>query len=103
MADALSRKDKDELEEEVETQTQGTEKELLAVVKPYWRDFQALVDEAKEDDDLRKIVADITKDPNKHPVFTIENGRLHYKGRSVVSAKSSWVPKLLVEYHTTPT
>ncbi|WVZ16585.1 hypothetical protein V8G54_009567 [Vigna mungo] len=94
VADALSQKEREELEEGAEKHTQGMEKELkvLEVVK-----------EVEEDEDLKKIVADITKDPDKHSSFTMENGRLHYKGRLVILAKSDWVPKLLAEYHTTPT
>lgn len=53
----------------------------------------------EEDEFLQKIVADIKKNPDSHPPFTMENERLHHKGRLVISANSSWIPKLLAEFH----
>lgn len=61
------------------------------------------MEEVEEDEELKKIVEDITKDPKMHPAFTLENGRLHYKGRLVLSAKSVLIPKILVEFHTSTT
>lgn len=57
----------------------------------------------KEDDTLRKIIEDIKGDPNKHVAYTLENDCLHYKGKLVLSDKSGWIPKLLVEFHVTST
>lgn len=57
----------------------------------------------EEDEFLQKIVADIKKNPDSHPPFTMENERLHHKGRLVISTNSSWIPKLLVEFHLTQT
>lgn len=71
------------------------ETELNIIVRPYWRYFQEVLEEVVEDGELQKIVEDITKNPDMHPAFTLENGRLHYKGRLVLSAKSKWIPKIL--------
>ena len=46
---------------------------------------------------------DLKKNPESHHVFTLEHGRLHYKGRLVLSEKSVWIPKLLAEFHATST
>ncbi|XP_047148658.1 uncharacterized protein LOC124820913 [Vigna umbellata] len=92
VADALSRRREGNGEEE---------KELRAIARPYWQDFQEVLKEVKEDEVLVKVIEDIQKDLNSHSTFTLEQDRLHYKGRLVLSAKSIWIPKLLVEFHMT--
>ncbi|KOM49767.1 hypothetical protein LR48_Vigan08g059400 [Vigna angularis] len=94
VADALSRKNEDELQEE---------KELSVIARPYWQDFREILEEVEADEELRKVIDDLKRDPNSHPSFTLENERLHYKGRLVLSARSAWVPKLIAEFHTTQT
>lgn len=74
-------------------------KELRIIVRPYWRDFQEVLEEVEEEGELQKIVENITKNPDMHPTFTLENGRLHYKGMLVLSAKSKWIPQILAELH----
>lgn len=32
----------------------------------------------------------------------LESGKMHYKGRLVLSATSAWIPKLLLEFYITP-
>lgn len=92
-ADALSRRREGEEEEKV----------ITVIARPYWQDFQELITEVEEDAVLRKIVEDLKKDPNSHSSYTLEHGRLHYKGRLVLSEKSGWIPKLLAEFHATNT
>lgn len=50
---------------------------------------------------LKKIIEEVRADSNSHHAFTLENGRLHYKGRLVLSATSVWILKLIAEFHTT--
>lgn len=59
--------------------------------------------EVQADPVLKKIIEELQQDPDSHPSYTIENGKLHYKGRLVLSSTSVWIPKLLQEFHTTPT
>ncbi|XP_047174201.1 uncharacterized protein LOC124841869 [Vigna umbellata] len=94
VAYALSRRKEGSREEE---------KELRAIARPYWQDFQEVLKEVKEDEVLVKVIEDIQKDLNSHSTFTLEQDRLHYKVRLVLSAKSIWIPKLLVEFHMTRT
>ena len=93
VADALSRR----LEEEEDG---GVEINVLS--KPYWRDVELVEAENQQDPTLRKIMEELRSNPESHGNYTLENGRLHYKGRIVLSSSSSWIPKLLQEYHTTP-
>lgn len=92
VVDALSRKGEDKGEEE---------KEMRVVARPYCQDFQEVLREVEEDETLVKVIVDIKMDPNSHPAFTLENDKLHYKGRLVLSAQSTWIAKLIVEFHTT--
>ena len=59
--------------------------------------------EVQADPVLKKIIEELQQDPDSHPSYTIENGKLHYKERLVLSSTSVWIPKLLQEFHTTPT
>ncbi|WVZ21572.1 hypothetical protein V8G54_008894 [Vigna mungo] len=90
------------LSRRMEDQGKG-EKELRVVARPYWQDFGDILKEVEEDEYLRKVVEDIKKNLDSHPPFTMENERLHYKGRLVISTQSAWIPKLLVEFHLTQT
>ena len=83
VADALSRR----LEEEEERV-----KEINILSKPYWRDIELVEEENVQDPTLKKIMEDLKSDPESHGNYTLENGRLHYKGRMVLSASSSWIP-----------
>ncbi|XP_017425527.2 transposon Ty3-G Gag-Pol polyprotein [Vigna angularis] len=92
VADALSRRDEGVNDED---------KELSVIARPYWQDFEEVMKEVVEDEKLRKVIEEIEVDPNSHPAYTIEHGRLHYKGRLVLSAQSSWLPRLMAEFHLT--
>ena len=86
MADALSRR----LEEEDEGVV-----EINVLSKPYWRDIELVEAENQQDPTLKKIMEELRISPESHGNYTLENGRLHYKGRMVLSSSSSWIPKLL--------
>jgi len=64
--------------------------------------MELVEDEVQKDPALQKIMEELTINPDSHRNYTLENGRLHYKGQMVLSTSSSWIPKLLCEYHTTP-
>ncbi|WVZ22270.1 hypothetical protein V8G54_000814 [Vigna mungo] len=91
VADVLSRKGEGGMEEV----------ELRTMTRLYWHDFQEVLREVEEDETLRRKINDVKRDPNSHAAYTLENDRLHYKGRLVLSAKSVWIPKLLAEFHVT--
>lgn len=93
VADALSRKGESGEEE----------RELRMIARPYWQDFQEVVKEVEEDEVLKKVIDDIKRDPNTHSAYTLEQCRLHYKGRLVLSVNSVWIPKLLAKFHSTNT
>lgn len=93
VADALSRR----LEEEEEGAV-----EINVLSKPYWRYIELVEEENQQDRILKKIMEELRSNSEAHGNYTLKNGRLHYKGRMVLSASSSWIPRLLHEYHTTP-
>ncbi|XP_014499236.1 uncharacterized protein LOC106760296 [Vigna radiata var. radiata] len=93
VVDALSRRDEGEMEEG----------ELQLISRPFWHDFNDILREVEEDVALQKVIADLKQDSNSHGAYTLENERLHYKGRMVISSSSTWIPKLLAEFHVTKT
>ncbi|KOM57691.1 hypothetical protein LR48_Vigan11g072400 [Vigna angularis] len=94
VADGLSRKGMEEEE---------TDKMLRMISRPYWLEFQEIMEEGEKDARLQKVFEELRVDPNSHPAYTLEHGRLHYKGRLVLSAKSVWIPRLLAEFHSSVT
>lgn len=91
VADALSRKTASEGEIGLHT--------MLSSSGPSW----AMIKEQLEKDPfIRKMVEDITQENRVHLGFTVENGRLLYKGRLVLSPTSTLIPHLLKFYHDSP-
>jgi len=88
VADALSRRDEDN--------------ELQGISRPFWPNIAEIDEEVKKDLVLAKILEDLKVDPNSHPQYTLEQDKLYYKGRLVLSTDSTWIPKLLQEFHTSP-
>lgn len=88
VADALSRKFDD--------------LELQPITRPYWQDVATIDKEVQRDPALRKIREGLQRNPDSQGNYTLENDRLYYKGRLVIAATSSWVPRLLNEYHSSP-
>ncbi|KOM50008.1 hypothetical protein LR48_Vigan08g083500 [Vigna angularis] len=91
-ADALSRREEGDKEDVAE---------LGVMARPYWQDFGEILREVEEDDKLKRVMDDLRRDPNTHPAYTLEQDRLHYKGRLVLSANSTWIPRLMAEFHVT--
>jgi len=93
VANTLSRR----LEEEEERVV-----EIKVLSRPYWRDIELVEEENQKDPILKKIMEELKNNHEAHRNYTLESGRLHYKGWLVLSASSSWTPRLLHEYHTMP-
>lgn len=74
---------------------------LLFITRPYWPDFQELIEEVEKDDGLKKIVEEVKKDRDSHLAYMLENERLHYKGRLVLLAKSKWISRILAKFYNT--
>ena len=85
---ALSRRDED--------------KELQGIARPFWPDIAEFDEEVKKDLVLAQSLEDLKVDPNSHPQYTLEQDRLYYKGRLVLLTDSTWIPKLLQKFHTSP-
>lgn len=54
---------------------------LRVITIPYWPDFQEIIEEVEKDEGMKKILEEIKNDPDSHPAYTLENERLHFKGR----------------------
>lgn len=76
--------------------------ELQVLSKPFWQDVGLVDNEVQQDPVLGKIRSDLEKNPDSQGHYTLENGRLYYKGHLVIAATSSWILQLLNEYHSSP-
>lgn len=86
-ADALSCRDEDG--------------EMAAISLPKWADWSLLQQEVRADPVLLKIVQSLETGQPGPKYYTLVHGILFYKGRLVIPALSDWIPKLLVEFHST--
>lgn len=78
VADALSR--------------QGPMVELKHLSTPYILDVEVIQEEVNNDDRLQQIKKDIEEDSLTHPKHSVQQGRLLYKGRLVLSSTSQLIP-----------
>nr|GME21750.1 Retrotransposable element Tf2 [Ipomoea batatas] len=69
---------------------------------PIWIDWAELATAISTDPELSSIVQALRHDPGSRPPFQLLQGCLYYKGRIVLPATSSWIPRLLEEFHCTP-
>ena len=72
------------------------------MTKPYWLDAELIDAEVRKNPDLSKIIVDLEKGCGSHRNYTLQNGKLCYKGRLVLASNSEWIPRLLQEFHSTP-
>lgn len=86
-ADALSRRDG----------------ELNALTIPRFAGWEELHKEVMADPKLNEIVQKLEKGEQLKQPYVLVGGKLFHKGRICISASSNWIPKLLEEYHATPT
>ncbi|KAL4562985.1 hypothetical protein LXL04_027016 [Taraxacum kok-saghyz] len=77
--------------------------ELLTMVSsPQWLDGANVLDGYESDPKIQRIMQRITTDPLAYPKFALHNGRLYYKQKQVLPTNSPWIPRLLKEFHCSP-
>ena len=86
MANALSRREE--------------EGELNGMTKPFWLDVDKIDEEVRKDPYLSRVIEELEKNSSSHRHYTLQHGRLFYKGRLVLSSNSAWIPRLLQEFHS---
>jgi len=59
-------------------------------------------EEIQKDEALQKIIEDLKSNPDSRRNYTLENNKLYYKVRLVLSSTSSWIPRMIWKFHTTP-
>jgi len=69
---------------------------------PVWREGKEEIEEVLQDESLKEVIEALKQNCETKADFSYSDGVLFYKGRLVISAKSSWIPILLKEYHSTP-
>lgn len=69
---------------------------------PRWLDGGSLLEGFEADTHLQKPVSDLTNNPASHPGFSLTNGKLYHKGKLVIPASSKWIPRLIKEFHDSP-
>lgn len=65
-------------------------------------DWSIIDQQVQADSHLQKIITKITQHGVSHIGFTMEHGRLLYKGCVVLPSLSSLIQNLLYEYHCSP-
>jgi len=75
--------------------------ELSFISRPYWQNQNEIDEEIRNDSERQKIITKLTQNPDSNKNYILENGKLHYKVRLVLSANSAWIPILLQEFHVT--
>lgn len=79
------------------------EGELAALTLPRWVDWTQLQDNVRADPNLSLIITDLEKGQPAPKHYSLVHGTLFYKGRLVIPSMSDWIPKLLIEFNSTPT
>lgn len=75
------------------------EVELVTISVPATIDLDLIQREVDQDVELQKIMEELLLDPLMHPKYSLEQGRLLYKNRMVLSRKSALIPAILHTYH----
>ncbi|KAJ1387433.1 Retrotransposable element Tf2 [Sesbania bispinosa] len=70
-----------------------------AISAVQFQDLEEWIDEIHSDPKLKVITQDLLQDPNAHPGFSIQNGKLLYQGKLVLPKGSPRIPLLLSEFH----
>lgn len=78
------------------------EVELAALSIPHVLHWEAIKTEVDTDEFLQKVKTGLHSNPHAYSGFQLDNGQLTYKGRLVISKKSTSIPLLLKEYHCSP-
>ena len=75
VADALSRRE--------------VEGELNGMTRPFWLDVDKIDEEVRKDPYLSSVIAELEKNSSSHRHYTLQHGKLLYKGRLVLSSHSA--------------
>lgn len=74
--------------------------ELSALTIPEMLDVQKISAQVDGDPLLSKLKQELQANPDSHPRYSLEQGRLLFKGRSVLPRSSSMIPAVLSEFHS---
>lgn len=72
--------------------------ELMIITTPALIDV-VIVQKEVHEDELQAVVQKLLTDPSSVKKYSLEQGKLLYKGRLVLSSKSTFVPALLTTFH----
>lgn len=81
----------------------GEEASLTAISEPEWLGLAEVGEEQQRDEFVLGIVEALETNLDSMPGFELLGGRLFFKGRLVLASDSRWIPRLLKEFHDTPT
>lgn len=78
------------------------ETELSTMSVPLVLHWEVIKTEVDADDFLRKVKEGLQANGQAYPGFKLDSGQLTYKGRLIISKKSTSIPLLLQDYHCSP-
>jgi len=64
--------------------------------------LEKIEDEIQNDIKLQTILAELKENRETNENYTLENERLHYKGRLVILATLAWISKMMKEFRISP-
>ncbi|KAJ9559068.1 hypothetical protein OSB04_013682 [Centaurea solstitialis] len=76
--------------------------ECASIGGPQWRHWDTLLQEIDNDEFLMKLKADLLADASAHKGFALQQGVLLFRGRLVIPRKSTMIPTLIEEFHSSP-
>lgn len=76
--------------------------ELEALLRANRIDWSFLEEEARKDITLVRIRQALEEEINDITGFTLEEGKLFFKGRYLLSKTSPFIPVILLEYQNSP-
>ncbi|XP_071739339.1 uncharacterized protein [Rutidosis leptorrhynchoides] len=77
--------------------------ELTSMISyPQWLDGNTLTEGYETDSRIQKLLQAVTDQPSSHPSYSVINGKLFHKNKLVIPSTSTWIPKLLDEFHSSP-
>ncbi|KAK8938724.1 hypothetical protein KSP39_PZI011094 [Platanthera zijinensis] len=76
--------------------------ELAALTRPVWEEGADIQEGVERDPVLGPMRTALIADPSAHSPYSLIGGRLFYRGRLVQSASSTCIPRLLKEFHASP-
>ncbi|KAK8949489.1 hypothetical protein KSP39_PZI005270 [Platanthera zijinensis] len=75
---------------------------LTAISRPVWDDATTIQQDVDREPRLADIRRALLANPTAHHPYSLIGGRLFLRGRLVLSATSSSIPRLLAEFYSTP-